>query len=108
MHIPIFYTINPFSPICAGQPGFYRIFLGLWHVVVYGSGPLSLMFLFSALTLRNNKHRRIQPKTTGSNQDERNSNKNKNLLRSHTTITTRIKKTKKTFKMLLLFHVFNS
>jgi hypothetical protein len=109
MHVPIFYTINPFTPACAGQPGFYRIFLGVWHVVAYGSGPPCLMFLFSALTLRNIKHRRIQPTTIGSNQDDRNSDKNKNLLRSHTTTTTtRIKKTNKTFKMLLFFHVFNS
>jgi hypothetical protein len=81
MHVPIFYTINSFSPICAGQPGVYRIFLGVWHVVAYGSGPPFLMFLFSILTLRNIKHRRILPSTIGSNQDERNSDKNKNLLR---------------------------
>jgi hypothetical protein len=81
IHVPIFYTINPFSPICAGQPGFYRIFLGVWHVVVYGSGPPCLMFLFSVLTLRNIKLRRIQPSTIAPNQDERNSDKNKNLLR---------------------------
>jgi len=81
IHVPIFYTINPFQPICAGPPGFYRIFLGVWHVVAYGSGPPLLMFLFSVLTLRNIKHRRIQPTTIGSNQDERNSDKNKNLLR---------------------------
>jgi hypothetical protein len=81
IHVPIFYTINSFAPICTGQPGFYRIFVGVWQVVAYGSGPPFLMFVFSILTLRNIKYRRILPTTIAPNQDERNSDKNKNLLR---------------------------
>ena len=73
--------INPVPPICAGQPGFYRIFLGFWHVFAYGSGPPFLMFLFSFFTIRHVKNRRIVPSTIVSNQDERNSHKDKNLLR---------------------------
>ncbi len=77
MHVPIFYTINNTQPICAGLPGFYRIFLGFWHVVAYGSGPPFLMFIFSFLTIRHAKHRRILPSTI---QDRTNSTKDRDLL----------------------------
>jgi hypothetical protein len=79
--MPIFYTINPTPPICAGQPGFYRIFLGFWHVITYGSGPPFFMFIFSFFTIRHVKNRRIVPSTNPSNQDERNSSKNRSLIR---------------------------
>ncbi|CAF3714352.1 unnamed protein product [Adineta steineri] len=81
IHIPIFYTINGIPPICAGQPGFYRIFLGFWHVIIYGSGPPFLMFVFSVLTIRHVKHRRIAPSINQVNQGERTLYKEKGLLR---------------------------
>jgi hypothetical protein len=81
IHVPVFYTINKIPPICAGLPGFYRIFLGFWHVIAYGSGPPFLMFIFSFLTIRNIKHRNILPATIQTTQDRTNSTKDKNLLR---------------------------
>jgi len=83
-HVPTFYQVNVIPPICAGQPGFYRIFLGFWHVSVYGSGLPFLMFIFSFLTTHHIKHRRVVPCTIIQlNQDGRNSTstKDKNLLR---------------------------
>ncbi|CAF4064601.1 unnamed protein product, partial [Adineta steineri] len=67
--------------ICAGQPGFYRIFLGFWHVIIYGSGPPFLMFVFSVLTIRHVKRRRIAPFINQVNQGERTLYKEKGLLR---------------------------
>jgi hypothetical protein len=83
-HVPIFYKINNVPPICAGQSGVYRIFLGIWHIVAYGSGPPFCMFLFSFFTIRRIRQRRIVvPTSTPLDQDGRNSiaNKDKNLLR---------------------------
>lgn len=71
-------------PICAGQPGVYRLFLGAWHIIAYGSGPPLFMFLFSFLTIRRIRNRRIViANTIHAHQDRRNINnvKDRNLLR---------------------------
>jgi hypothetical protein len=64
-HMLVYYEIinvtNQFgiiTPQCNSQPGIYRTFLGLWHMVVSSLFPSILMIFFGLLTLKNVRQRR--------------------------------------------------
>jgi hypothetical protein len=79
-HVLIFYKINSKSS-CTSESNLYGTCIGVWHLLVYGIGPPVLMFLFSLITVQRVRHRRIMPVTTQSNEVNRNTNKDTNLLR---------------------------
>jgi hypothetical protein len=55
-------------PVCNGQIGIYRKFLGFWYMVWYSFFPSFLMLLFGSLTLNNLRQRRqIVPRASQNN-----------------------------------------
>jgi hypothetical protein len=81
LHVAIFYQIQSTPPVCTSENGFYEIFIGIWHLIAYGIGPSLLMFIFSLPTIQHARHRRVMPVTTRLNQTNKNSNKDRHLLR---------------------------
>ncbi|UJR16773.1 hypothetical protein I4U23_003673 [Adineta vaga] len=82
-HVLIFYDILLPQRSCSIENVAYNIFLGIWHLVTYGSGPPLLMLLFSIFTIRHIRHRAVMPITirNSSSQGHRRSNKSRNLIR---------------------------
>jgi len=81
VHVAIFYEIILPRRSCSVENSSYAIFLGIWHLFTYGTGPPLLMLVFSLLTIRHVRHRRIIPVINQINQTSRNSSTDRNLIR---------------------------
>ena len=80
-HVPIFHDIRLPRQTCGIENNSYGIFLGIWHLLTYGTGPPLLMLIFSLLTIQHIHHRRIVPVLNQPRQEGRNSNKDRNFIR---------------------------
>jgi hypothetical protein len=80
-HVPVFYEILLPRRTCSLENGIYNIFLGIWHLITYGTGPPLLMLIFSLLTIRHVRHRRVIPVTNQLNTGDGNSARDRHLFR---------------------------
>ncbi|UJR11481.1 hypothetical protein I4U23_015660 [Adineta vaga] len=81
LHVPFFYEILLPRRTCAVGNNVYGIFLGIWHLITYGTGPPLLMLAFSLLTIRHIRKRRVKPTTNQASQANQSSRNDRNLLR---------------------------
>ncbi|CAF1031686.1 unnamed protein product [Adineta ricciae] len=80
-HVLAYYEIIPTRRTCSVMNSSYVYFLGIWHLVMYGTGPPLLMLIFSLLTIRHVRSRRIMPTAQATSAHHNGSNKEKNLIR---------------------------
>ncbi|CAF0815611.1 unnamed protein product [Adineta ricciae] len=81
-HVLVFYEIltSPQRTCSIGNKA-YNIFLGIWHVITYGTGPALLMLIFSLLTIRHVRQRRVIPTASHSIEENQRSSGDNHLLR---------------------------
>ncbi|CAF1198044.1 unnamed protein product [Adineta ricciae] len=69
VHILVYFEINTTKnqfgiaiPLCRGQNGFYRTFIGFFHMIAYALSPCFFMLLFGLLTIQKlRQNRRLLP-----------------------------------------------
>lgn len=81
VHVFIFYEILLPRRICSTGNNVYNIFLGMWHLMAYGTVPPLLMLVFSLLTVRHVHQRQIMRIANVSNQIAHSTSKDRHLLR---------------------------
>lgn len=80
-HVLAYYQIIPTRRTCSVTDSSYAYFIGIWHLVMYGTSPPLLMLIFSLLTIRHVHSRRIMPTANVTNAHHSGSPKEKNLVR---------------------------
>lgn len=80
-HVAVFYEILQSRRTCSIENNIYSIFLGIWHLISYGTGAPLLMLTLSLLTIRRVHRRPIVPKALATNRLNHHSSKDRSLLR---------------------------
>ncbi|CAF0839170.1 unnamed protein product [Adineta steineri] len=81
LHVAVFYEILLPRRTCSILSSSYAMFLGIWHLLTYGTGAPLLMLFFSLLTIQHIRHRQIVPVNSQINEAIRKSNKDRSLVR---------------------------